>query len=53
MAPRRSVSGDFVEAPSKMLENFCWEPLVLKHMSKHHETQEPLPDDLIDKIVKR
>ncbi|EJD34813.1 zincin [Auricularia subglabra TFB-10046 SS5] len=47
-----AVSNDFVEAPSKMLENWCWEPSVLKKMSSHYETKEPLSDELIDKIVK-
>lgn len=48
-----NVAQDFVEGPSKMLENWCWEPRVLKRMSKHHKTAKPLPDELIEKIVKR
>ncbi|KZV76419.1 Metalloprotease [Peniophora sp. CONT] len=47
-----SVAGDFVEAPAKMLENWCWEPIVLKRLSSHFETKEPLSDELIDRIVK-
>ncbi|KAG8946958.1 hypothetical protein FRC04_011253 [Tulasnella sp. 424] len=47
-----SVARDFVEAPSQMLENWCWEPEVLKLMSKHVETGEILSDDLIDKLIK-
>jgi len=47
-----AVARDFVEAPSQMLENWCWEPAVLKKMSSHYKTQEPLSDDLIDKIIK-
>ncbi|KIJ13498.1 hypothetical protein PAXINDRAFT_163685 [Paxillus involutus ATCC 200175] len=47
-----AVARDFVEAPSQMLENWCWEPEVLKKMSSHYETQEPLSDDLIAKIIK-
>ncbi|KAF8128578.1 mitochondrial endopeptidase [Boletus edulis] len=43
---------DFAEAPSQMLENWCWEPEVLKKMSSHYKTQDPLPDDLIAKIIK-
>lgn len=31
----------------------CWEPEVLKKMSRHYKTQEPLSDDLIAKIIKR
>lgn len=52
-SPIGSVARDFVEAPSQMLENWCWEPKVLKLMSSHYETKEPLSSDLIDKIIKR
>ncbi|EJD32446.1 zincin [Auricularia subglabra TFB-10046 SS5] len=48
-----SVSRDFVEAPSQMLENWCWVPKVLSKMSSHYKTKEPLSDELIDKIIKR
>ncbi|KIO24317.1 hypothetical protein M407DRAFT_77092 [Tulasnella calospora MUT 4182] len=47
-----SVARDFVEAPSQMLENWCWEPKVLKMMSKHVDTGEQLSDELIDKLIK-
>ncbi|KAK2465233.1 hypothetical protein APHAL10511_002587 [Amanita phalloides] len=47
-----SVARDFVEAPSQMLENWCWEPKVLQLMSSHYEKQEPLSSDLIEKIIK-
>ena len=52
-SPSSSVARDFVEAPSQMLENWCWEPKVLKLMSSHYKTQQPLSPDLIDKIIKR
>ncbi|KAB5588391.1 Metallopeptidase MepB [Ceratobasidium theobromae] len=45
------VVRDFVEAPSQMLENWCWEPEVLKKMSSHFEKKEPLSDDIIKKLV--
>lgn len=48
-----AVARDFVEAPSQMLENWCWEPKVLERMSSHFETKKPLPADLIEKIIKR
>ena len=48
-----SVARDFVEAPSQMLENWCWEPRVLEKMSSHYETKKPLSPELIDKLVKR
>ncbi|KJA24053.1 hypothetical protein HYPSUDRAFT_53952 [Hypholoma sublateritium FD-334 SS-4] len=47
-----SVARDFVEAPSQMLENWCWEPKVLEQMSSHYETQKPLSPELIEKIIK-
>ena len=36
-----------------MLENWGWEPKVLKKISSHYKTQEHLPDDLIEKLIKR
>jgi hypothetical protein len=48
-----SVAKDFVEAPSQMLENWCWVPKVLKLMSSHYQTQQPLSADLIDNLIKR
>jgi len=47
-----SVARDFVEAPSQMLENWCWEPKVLEKMSSHFETKKPLSPELITKLVK-
>ncbi|KAG8766151.1 hypothetical protein FRC12_007057, partial [Ceratobasidium sp. 428] len=46
-----SVARDFVEAPSQMLENWCWEPEVLTKMSNHFEKKEPLSDELIKKLI--
>jgi len=42
---------DFVEAPSQMLENWMWQPAVLKKVSAHWQTGEPLPDELIQKMI--
>uniref|UniRef100_A0A0K3C5I1 BY PROTMAP: gi/342319282/gb/EGU11231.1/ Metallopeptidase MepB [Rhodotorula glutinis ATCC 204091] n=2 Tax=Rhodotorula toruloides TaxID=5286 RepID=A0A0K3C5I1_RHOTO len=47
-----AVARDFVEAPSQMLENWCWEPHVLRMISSHYETGKSLPQDLIDKLIK-
>ena len=44
---------DWVEAPSQMLENWCWEPKVLKKMTRHYKTQETMPSDMVEKLVKR
>ncbi|KAJ4147913.1 hypothetical protein LMH87_002409 [Akanthomyces muscarius] len=42
---------DFVEAPSQMLEHWCWTPSVLKSVSRHWNTGQNLPDALIDGLV--
>jgi thimet oligopeptidase len=42
---------DFVEAPSQMLENFMWQPSILKEVSSNVTTGSPLPDDLIAKMI--
>jgi oligopeptidase A len=53
----RDVSGisgvewDAVELPSQFMENFCWEWDVLKRMTAHVDTGDPLPRDLFDKML--
>jgi thimet oligopeptidase len=42
---------DFVEAPSQMLENWAWDPMILKQVSRSATTGEPLPDQLVSKII--
>ena len=46
------VEWDAVEFPSQFLENFAYEPSVLKIFAKHIDTQEVLSDAMIDKLVK-
>jgi len=47
-----SVSRDFVELPSQIMENWAAEPEVMKSYARHYQTGEVIPDELIDKIVK-
>ncbi|AMM23086.1 oligopeptidase A [Variovorax sp. PAMC 28711] len=53
----RDVSGisgvewDAVELPSQFMENFCWEWDVLRNMTSHVDTGEPLPRALFDKMT--
>jgi len=46
------VEWDAVEYPSQFLENFAYEPKVLKLFAKHHQTGEIIPDKMIEKLVK-
>ncbi|HNO41607.1 MAG TPA: M3 family metallopeptidase, partial [Ottowia sp.] len=53
----RDVSGisgvewDAVELPSQFMENFCWEWEVLRHMTAHVDSGEPLPRELFDRMI--
>ncbi len=45
------VEWDAVELPSQFMENFCWEWDVLRHMTAHVDTGQPLPRELFDKML--
>jgi len=47
----RGVEWDAIELPSQFMENFCWEWDVLRHMSAHAETGEPLPRALFERML--
>ncbi|MCS5709822.1 oligopeptidase A [Candidatus Berkiella aquae] len=53
-----SVSGingvpwDAVELPSQFMENWCWQEEALAFISSHYQTKEPLPQDLLQKMMK-
>tara|TARA_B100001971_G_scaffold171266_1_gene163544 strand:- start:2947 stop:4929 length:1983 start_codon:yes stop_codon:yes gene_type:complete len=45
------VAWDAVELPSQFMENWCYEPEALAFLSGHFETGEPLPQELLDKLL--
>ena len=45
------VAWDAVELPSQFLENWCWAPEALQLISGHYESGEPLPADLLQKML--
>jgi peptidyl-dipeptidase Dcp len=47
-----SVSRDFVELPSQIMENWATEPDVLKVYARHYKTGAEMPDAIIQKIIK-
>ncbi|WP_330385144.1 M3 family metallopeptidase [Woeseia oceani] len=52
LAGINGVPWDAVELPSQFMENFAWHKDVLTSASGHHETGEPLPDEMFNQLLK-
>ncbi|MFP5357314.1 MAG: M3 family metallopeptidase [Gammaproteobacteria bacterium] len=46
----RGVAWDAVELPSQFMENWAYDPATLRSFARHHQTGEPMPDELIARL---
>ena len=46
-----STEGDFVEAPSQIMENWTWQPQVLARFARHYRSGQPIPPELVSQLT--